>query len=128
MIRVRVLKAGRELHCVDIELDSAARAAMESAPKGDGLDELFGHVPPPSKSLLDHLEDKGLRMVFGCRSGTCATCRVKVIVGGALLEPPAPICQDTLTTFGFGSDIRLTCRAVFKSDAKGELVIEIPDE
>jgi ferredoxin-NADP reductase/predicted pyridoxine 5'-phosphate oxidase superfamily flavin-nucleotide-binding protein len=35
----------------------------------------------PGKSILDAVEGAGVPAAFGCRSGTCGTCRVKVLGG-----------------------------------------------
>ena len=37
----------------------------------------------PSQSILDAVEAAGVAAAFGCRSGTCGTCRVKVLDGVA---------------------------------------------
>jgi|GEM_PF-179034 len=127
-MRVRVQKKGIEI--ANVEIDPAPLA---SATKHDGLDDLFGGpsaaaLRPAGRPLLDQVEDRKVNMPYGCRSGTCGSCRVKVLKGGELLEPPAPIEQDTVETFGFGSETRLACRAIVKVTAQGELLVELPGE
>jgi ferredoxin len=123
MIRVRVLKDGVEI--ASVELDPATGAVKGG---GDGLDDLFGTSAPQGRSLLDHLEDLKVRLPFGCRAGSCGTCRVKVLAGAAALETPAPIEEDTVEGFSFGADVRLACRAIVKASASGDLAIELPKQ
>lgn len=58
---------------------------------------------PESGSLLDLAESRGLSPDYSCRSGSCGTCKVKILKGAvAYKEPPlAPV----------GSDEALICSA-----------------
>jgi ferredoxin len=35
----------------------------------------------PAQTILDAVEAAGVAVAFGCRSGTCGTCQVKVLAG-----------------------------------------------
>ncbi|WP_026190855.1 2Fe-2S iron-sulfur cluster-binding protein [Methylobacterium sp. WSM2598] len=51
---------------------------------------------PDSGSLLDLAEARGLSPAFGCRQGSCGTCRTKLLAGTVthLREPGAPVARD----------------------------------
>lgn len=76
-------------------------------------------------ALLDQLEDLGFTLPFGCRSGTCGSCRVKVVEGLDLLRPSGPIEQDTLRNCRDEESVRLSCRAQVALEAEGTLVLQI---
>nr|WP_294549286.1 pyridoxamine 5'-phosphate oxidase family protein [uncultured Rhodopila sp.] len=59
---------------------------------------------PGEGTLLDLAEARGLTPEFGCRSGSCGTCKVKILAGTvAYATPPSA---------SVGSDEALICRAV----------------
>jgi ferredoxin-NADP reductase/predicted pyridoxine 5'-phosphate oxidase superfamily flavin-nucleotide-binding protein len=51
---------------------------------------------PESGTLLDLAEGRGLAPDFSCRSGTCGTCRTRLIAGAVAYrrEPTAPVAAD----------------------------------
>ncbi len=51
---------------------------------------------PESGSLLELAETRGLQPEFSCRSGTCGTCRTKVLAGAVayITMPTAPVAAD----------------------------------
>ena len=75
---------------------------------------------PESGSLLDLAESRGLTPEFGCRSGTCGTCRTVIAQGAvAYANPP---------TFSVQENEALICCAVPANSEGGEydrLVLEI---
>ena len=77
--------------------------------------------------LLDLLESKKISMPFGCRSGSCGSCQVKVDTGAELLEGRGPMEEDSAANFGLAPEMRLTCRARLRTGAVGLLVLEIPE-
>ncbi len=51
---------------------------------------------PGDGSLLELAEARGLRPEFGCRSGSCGTCKVKLLAGAVTYPTPpsAPVADD----------------------------------
>lgn len=41
---------------------------------------------PPGKTILEASEDVGVNIDFSCRSGTCGTCKVKLVSGSVTME------------------------------------------
>jgi uncharacterized protein len=70
---------------------------------------------PGSGSLLGLAEASGLRPEFGCRSGSCGTCRTRIIEGAIAYTntPSAAVATDealiccTVPAEGDGQDVRL---------------------
>jgi ferredoxin len=68
--------------------------------------------------LLDICDEAGAPVLFSCRSASCGTCRVEVLEGGDLLEPPKRDELEVLQVFApIGSETppraqRLACQAV----------------
>ncbi len=61
--------------------------------------------------LLDALDERPQTgMAFGCRSGHCGTCRVRIVEGIDLVRAAAPDERETLTALGAGADERLACQ------------------
>lgn len=47
---------------------------------------------------------------YSCRSASCGTCRVRVLVGLEAFAPPEDEELDVLDVFGHGADTRLCCQ------------------
>jgi ferredoxin len=86
------------------------RAALEvSAPEGG--------------ALIDLCDERSAPVPFSCRSASCGTCRIEVLEGAELLEPPADEELDVLDIFGDDPQkTRLACQAKMKT-GPGRLVI-----
>lgn len=79
-----------------------------------------------SFSLLDICETFGkVELPFGCRSGTCGSCRVEILAGDTLLKSPGAMEQDTLKRCQDSDVIRLSCRAHLDSEKEGVLEIKV---
>ena len=66
--------------------------------------------------LLDHCEEVGISIPFGCRSGSCGSCRVEILEGAELLQAVGPMERDTLDRCGdVDNNVRLACRVRFAS-------------
>ncbi len=75
--------------------ERAPRAAGNGAPEADVRDVLATisvlmdgrrrsfFMAPGDASVLDAAERAGIELPFSCRSGICATCRTKIVEGGA---------------------------------------------
>jgi ring-1,2-phenylacetyl-CoA epoxidase subunit PaaE len=75
--------------------DSSPRAAGAQAPEADVRDVLATisvlmdgrrrsfFMAPGDASVLEAAERAGIELPFSCRAGICATCRTKIVAGGA---------------------------------------------
>ena len=69
-------------------------------------------VPAPAGArVLDLCDEKSAGVPFSCRSASCGTCRVDVLEGAGLVEPPADEELDVLDLFGDDpARCRLACQ------------------
>jgi ferredoxin len=66
---------------------------------------------PDGGPLIDLCDELNAPIPFSCRSASCGTCRVDVLEGAALLEPPADEELDVLDVFGDDpASRRLACQ------------------
>jgi 2Fe-2S ferredoxin len=72
--------------------------------------------------LLDVCDEESLGVPFSCRSASCGTCRIDVLEGGALLEPPADEELEVLDIFGDDpAERRLACQVRLRAgEGEGE--------
>ncbi len=76
-------------------------------------------------TLLDLVEEQGLTLPYGCRAGSCGSCRIQITEGMELLESPGPMEKDTLVRCEDDETVRLACRTRFKaSGLSGNLRIQ----
>jgi len=67
---------------------------------------------PAGTRVVDLCDERNAPVPFSCRSASCGTCRVDVLEGGDLLEPPRDEELDILDIFGDDpSRRRLACQA-----------------
>jgi len=71
----------------------------------------------PDQSILDVLIDAGVDPDYGCRSGTCGTCAVKVMSG-------TPVHRDTALSEAEHEQAGLICTCVSRATSK-RLVIDL---
>ncbi len=64
--------------------------------------------------LLDACDEARAPVQFSCRSASCGTCRVEVLAGAELLEPPGPDELEVLAIFAANPTERLACQAVVR--------------
>ena len=64
----------------------------------------------PEERLLDIVDAFDVPVAFGCRSGTCGTCRIEIESGGELLSPPDENEQWQIERL-VGKNLRLACLA-----------------
>jgi ferredoxin len=63
-------------------------------------------------ALVDLCDERNAPVPFSCRSASCGTCRIDVLEGGELLEPPRDEELDVLDIFGDDpKKRRLACQA-----------------
>jgi ferredoxin len=77
-------------------------------------------VDLPDGSLLVELDGK-CSILFACKSGSCGSCKVRVLEGMGNLEPPSDVEQAGLATFGTDPNDRLPCVCRIK---KGSVKVE----
>ena len=72
--------------------------------------------------LLDLCDDIRAPVGFGCRAARCTTCRIEVLAGPELLDPPALEEAELLRSIDAPPAVRLACQAVLH-DGPGTLRI-----
>ncbi len=65
---------------------------------------------PAGTRLLDIATTSGADLTFGCKKGTCGTCRVRITEGLKNLSPCAREEQDFLASLGSPNTERLACQ------------------
>jgi len=73
------------------------------------LDDLEVEIPTGTP-LTDVVAAAGADVTFGCQSGTCGTCRVRIVKGGENLSIPTPEERDFLSALEATPDERLGCQ------------------
>jgi ferredoxin len=67
---------------------------------------------PAGTRLVDLCDERNAPVPFSCRSASCGTCRIDVLEGAELLEPPRDEELDVLDIFGDDpARRRLACQA-----------------
>lgn len=66
---------------------------------------------PEGGRLVDVCDEARAPVPFSCRGASCGTCRVEVLEGAELLEPPGPHEAEVLAIFGDERAVRLACAA-----------------
>ncbi|MCS6899326.1 MAG: 2Fe-2S iron-sulfur cluster-binding protein [Myxococcales bacterium] len=82
---------------------------------------------PKGGRLLDTCDDHGAPIPFSCRSGSCGTCRVEIIEGEALLDPPEEEERQILEMFGDPPGRRLACLIQVR-EGPGRVRLRVVDE
>ncbi len=62
---------------------------------------------PAGGRLVDLCDEQRAPVPFSCRSASCGTCRIDVLEGAELLEPP---CEDELYVLNLFGDNPARCR------------------
>jgi len=79
---------------------------------------------PRGARLVDLCDEKSAGVPFSCRSASCGTCRVDVLEGAELLDPPADEELDVLDLFGDDpTRCRLACQIRLRETGDGRLHI-----
>lgn len=71
---------------------------------------------PEGIGLAEVAEAVGADITFGCRTGSCGTCRVRVASGAAACSAPDAEERDFLAGLGAPADQRLACRVKLHGD------------
>lgn len=68
-------------------------------------------VEAPAGTPLQTIADAvGADITFGCRSGSCGTCRVRILAGAGHCSPAGPEERDFLAGLEAPPDHRLACQ------------------
>ncbi len=94
--------------------DDAARVRVRFLPE-----DLLVEAPPgtPLQAIADAA---GADITFGCRSGSCGTCRIRVREGQAHCSAMAPEERDFLLGLDAPGDHRLACQVRVDGDVEIE--------
>ena len=71
---------------------------------------------PAGTLLLDIADASGADITFGCRSGSCGTCRIRVVRGIGHCSPMTTEERDFLAGLGVPGDQRLGCQMAVQGD------------
>lgn len=72
---------------------------------------------PPRARLFAHLTAVNSPLLFGCRTGVCGTCLVRVAATSAPLAPPSPEEREVLDLFAPDDpQARLACQLELTCD------------
>ena len=78
-------------------------------------------VEAPEGTPLQRIADAaGEDITFGCRTGSCGTCRVRIAEGAGNCTAPGPEERDFLAGLGAPPDQRLACQVVIQGDVAVE--------
>ena len=74
-------------------------------------------VEAPAGTPLQAVADAaGADLTFGCRSGSCGTCRVRILKGLERCSPPGAEERDFLRALEAPGDQRLACQLWVQDD------------
>jgi ferredoxin len=77
--------------------------------------------------LVDLCDESPAQVPFSCRSASCGTCRVIVLEGAELLEPPGEDELELIEILGEDPKTnRLACQARLRGEASGRVIIRVP--
>jgi 2Fe-2S ferredoxin len=82
---------------------------------------------PNGGALVDICDSIDAPVPFSCRAATCGTCRVEVVTGLTLFEPPNDDELSLHRALGDPAHIRLACQAKLKA-LPGLVVLRIADD
>jgi ferredoxin len=71
---------------------------------------------PVDTSLADIADASGADITFGCRSGSCGTCRVRIVRGLEQCSPMTAEERDFLLGLDVSADQRLACQVMVQGD------------
>jgi ferredoxin len=71
---------------------------------------------PTGTPLPDIADASGADITFGCRSGSCGTCRVRVVRGSEHCSPMTAEERDFLAGLEGATDQRLACQLAVLGD------------
>ncbi|HXN32787.1 MAG TPA: 2Fe-2S iron-sulfur cluster-binding protein [Polyangiaceae bacterium] len=82
---------------------------------------------PEGGRLVDLCDEHRAPVPFSCRSASCGTCRIDILEGSELLEPPRDDELEVLDLFGDDpARCRLACQARVRA-GKGRVRVRAAD-
>ncbi len=97
---------------------------FESAENGVATVEVEA---PAGTRLVDLCDERNAPVPFSCRSASCGTCRIDVLEGADLLEPPRDEELDVLDIFGDDPARRRLCCQARIGAASGRIRVRPAD-
>lgn len=82
---------------------------------GNALGPAVSALAPDGGPMIDICDEARAPVAFSCRSASCGTCRVEVVAGASLLEPPEREELEVLELFAASPAHRLACRTKVRS-------------
>lgn len=79
------------------------------------LDDVAVEFPEGTK-LYDIAQEANLDITFGCLTGSCGTCKIRVVEGATNLSKVKPTERDYLKNTQAKEDIRLGCQCILNGD------------
>lgn len=79
------------------------------------LEDMDVEVPEGTR-LIDVVDASGADITFGCRTGTCGTCRVRIVEGMDKLSSHTSEERDFLSALDAAPDERLGCQLCIMGD------------
>jgi ferredoxin len=83
------------------------------------LDDLLVEAPAGTR-LQDIADASGADITFGCRTGTCGTCRIRVAKGLEHCSPANPEERDFLSGLQAPANHRLACQIALNGNVELE--------
>ncbi len=77
---------------------------------------------PSGAALLEIAETSGADITFGCRAGSCGTCRVRIAQGCEHCSPMTSEERDFLGALHAPPDHRLACQVAVQGDIEVEFL------
>ena len=77
---------------------------------------------PLNEPILNVADEFGVDIDNACRSGTCGSCKVKLLSGSVTME-----CEDALTSEEKAQGVILACQAKSTSDVEVD-VFQVPSQ
>lgn len=81
------------------------------------LDDLLVQAPAGTP-LQEIAEAAGADLTFGCRTGSCGTCRVRITQGLAHCSEPSAEEREFLSALRVPGDQRLACQVRVNADVE----------
>jgi ferredoxin-NADP reductase/Fe-S-cluster-containing hydrogenase component 2 len=98
-----------------VQRDPSAKGAPSTRIEGKVVFQVSGTTAPvpAGATILDVADEAGISIDNACRSGTCGSCRVKLLAGNVTMD-----VQDALTEQDKAEGYILACQARIRADVK----------
>jgi ferredoxin len=123
MDTVKAALVGLDVPEAQIKTEAFGTVKRDPTVKGDASAEVAGKVcfqasdttvpVPVGATILDAADEAGVFIDNACRSGTCGSCRVKLVSGSVRMA-----VEDALTKEDKAEGYILACQAKIRGDVK----------